>query len=255
MEILLETTSNKLLDPPKPRIRRGINRIQDLSELVPGENLYSKKELEASNKGRKKNFLLSDIKAHFRLENDDLEKRTLVSCGTKWKAFKTVKFMLKKVQATRELAQGFSESKAGVDPLILVLGPEHEGRTRGVECDIGYKKGIEGYARKRGPMNNEKILKRYKMKNNKVNRMSQFQQGVLTKHVMPQHENAPSIKKGKGNEPPKEPNKQDKALEETTNHQKTMQKINEVKERVEKEKAANRKSLQALEDEVLLNKP
>lgn len=36
--------------------------------------------------------------AHFRLENNDVKKRTLVSCGTKWKAFKTklrVKYMLK----------------------------------------------------------------------------------------------------------------------------------------------------------------
>ncbi|GJR80789.1 hypothetical protein Tco_0151574 [Tanacetum coccineum] len=53
--------------------------------------------------------------------------------------------------------------------------------------------------------------------------------GVPTKRVMPQHENAPSTKKGKGNETPKEPNKQDKSLEETTKHQKTMQKIDEVK--------------------------
>ncbi|GJT63701.1 hypothetical protein Tco_1015181 [Tanacetum coccineum] len=53
------------------------------------------------------------------------------------------------VQATRELAQGSNESKTGVDPLILVLGPEHGGRTRGVGCDIGYKKGIEGYVRKK----------------------------------------------------------------------------------------------------------
>nr|GEZ53277.1 hypothetical protein CTI12_AA077290 [Tanacetum cinerariifolium] len=47
-----------------------------------------------------KNFLWSDIKAHFRLENDDVKKQTLLSCGTKWKAFKTrlrVKFMLKNV--------------------------------------------------------------------------------------------------------------------------------------------------------------
>ncbi|GJY50505.1 ulp1 protease family, C-terminal catalytic domain-containing protein [Tanacetum coccineum] len=78
---------------------------------------------------------------------------------------------------------------------------------------------------------------------------------VQTKRVMPQHKNAPSTKKGKGNKTPKEPNKQDKALEETTKHQKTMQKIDEVEERVEKEKAANRKSLQALEDEVLSNRP
>ncbi|GJV31463.1 ulp1 protease family, C-terminal catalytic domain-containing protein [Tanacetum coccineum] len=56
--------------------------------------------------------------------------------------------------------------------------------------------------------------------------------GVPTKRVMPQHENAPSTKKGKGNETLKEHNKKDKALEETTKHQKTKQKIAEVKERV-----------------------
>nr|GEV48741.1 ulp1 protease family, C-terminal catalytic domain-containing protein [Tanacetum cinerariifolium] len=67
--------------------------------------------------------------------------------------------------------------------------------------------------------------------------------GVQTKCVMPQHKNAPSTKKGKGNETLKEPNKQDRALEETNKHQKTMQKISEVKEQVEKEKSANRKSL------------
>ncbi|GJW88983.1 hypothetical protein Tco_0164323 [Tanacetum coccineum] len=40
------------------------------------------------------------------------------------------------VQATSELAQGSNKSKAGVDPLILVFGLEHGGRTRGVRCDI-----------------------------------------------------------------------------------------------------------------------
>nr|GEW94438.1 zinc finger, CCHC-type [Tanacetum cinerariifolium] len=133
-------------------------------------NLYSEKELEAS----RKNFLWFDIKAHFRLENDDVKKRTLVSCGTKWKAFKTklrVKFMLKKVsplqkwtfiepnvQATKELAQGSNKSKARVDPLILVLGPKHGGRTRRVGCDIGYKKGIEGYVRKKRTYEQQKDI-------------------------------------------------------------------------------------------------
>nr|GEV40746.1 ribonuclease H-like domain-containing protein [Tanacetum cinerariifolium] len=54
---------------------------------------------------------------------------------------------------------------------------------------------------------------------------------VPTKCVMPQHENAPYTKKGIRNETPKEPNKQGNALEETTKHQKTLQKIAEVKER------------------------
>nr|GEY86632.1 hypothetical protein [Tanacetum cinerariifolium] len=31
----------------------------------------------------------------------------------------------------------------------MVLGPEHGGRTRGVGCDIGYRKGVEGYIRKK----------------------------------------------------------------------------------------------------------
>ncbi|GJT39726.1 ribonuclease H-like domain-containing protein [Tanacetum coccineum] len=53
------------------------------------------------------------------------------------------------VQASKELAQGSNKSKVGVDPLIPVLGPEHEGRTRRVGCDFGYKKGIEGYVRKK----------------------------------------------------------------------------------------------------------
>nr|GEU30037.1 ulp1 protease family, C-terminal catalytic domain-containing protein [Tanacetum cinerariifolium] len=406
-----------------------------------------------------KNFLWSDIKAHFRFENDDVKKRTLISCGTKWKTFKTklrVKFMLKKVsslrkwtliepnaweefyihgsnyclaraprdkngintlppelidvsknlvQATRELAQGSNESKARVDPLILVLRPKHGGRTRGARCDIGYKKGIKGYVRKkrtyeqqqnieeirnkvrqqmkeelkssdfweeiraelkvelRNEMQAEQNLfspreddvpnsvhmksslnlttimvrnetqaqqnvsfsprqkgnhssvqmrsnlsstKSIKGRNNKeetycclcipssvlaeekvvcatatvypigdgilhfkkllkghmkvsVIKVVEIHKrmcktpvsGVPTKRVMPQHENAPYTKKEKENETPKEPNKQDKALEETTKHQKTTQKIDEVKE----QKAANRKSLQDLEDEVLLNRP
>ncbi|GJW40863.1 ulp1 protease family, C-terminal catalytic domain-containing protein [Tanacetum coccineum] len=268
-------------DPPEPRTRRGINRIQDLpvgesvefnqfgQAVGKWQYLYGKylgtrtrRLISILKKNWKqvtkeeKNFLWSDIKAHFRLENDDVKKRTLVSCGTKWKAFKTklrVKFMVKNVsplqkwtfiqpnvweelcqnentpekmyklraQASEQgkkhisqpglgskgyrgfelqwqeerndpdkatelhlipdihgsnyclaraprdkyriktlppelidvsnnlLAQGSNESKAGVDPLILVLGPEHGGRTRGVGCDIGYKKGIEGYVRKK----------------------------------------------------------------------------------------------------------
>ena len=47
------------------------------------------------------------------------------------------------------MSEGTIESKAGVDPLILVMGPEHGGRTRGVGTNVGYKKGIEGYIRKK----------------------------------------------------------------------------------------------------------
>nr|GEY66755.1 hypothetical protein [Tanacetum cinerariifolium] len=59
---------------------------------------------------------------------------------------------------------------------------------------------------------------------------------VPTKRLMPQHERAPSSNKGKVNDTPKEPNKKDKASEDTTNKQKSIQ-------RVENEKAANRKRL------------
>ncbi|GKA65195.1 hypothetical protein Tco_0764902 [Tanacetum coccineum] len=372
--------------------------------------------------------------AHFRLENDDVKKRTLVSCGTKWKAFKTklrVKFMLKQwqeerndpdeaaelhlildirgsnyyldrapsnknriktlppelidvsknlVKATRELVQGSNESKAGVDPLILVLGSEHEGHTRGsgvmldLRAELWNKKQAEQnlfsprqddvpssvqmrsnlssttimvrnekqtqqnesfsprqddipslvqrrsnlsstksivrkeqqarekvvcatvtvYPIEDGILHFKKLLKGHmKVSVIKVVEIHKSMElpvpddeipnlesvvkgfiqwpiaaiarftglsktpvsGVLTKRVMPQHENAPSTKKGKGNETPKEPNKQDKALEETTKHQKTMQKIDEVKEWAEKEKAAHRKKLQDLEDDILLNRP
>ncbi|GKA74835.1 hypothetical protein Tco_0781213 [Tanacetum coccineum] len=234
-------------DPPEPRTRRGINRIQDLpvgesvefnqfgQAVGKWQYLYGKyigtrtrRLISILKKNWKqvtkeeKNFLWSDIKAHFRLENDDVKKCTL----TKWKAFKIklrVKFMLKKprlgpkgyqgfeqqwqeernnpgkatelhlipdicgsnyylaraprdknriktlppelidvlknlVQATKELAQGSNESKVGVDPFILVLGPEHGGRTRGVGCDIGYKKEIEGYVRKKRAYEQQKDI-------------------------------------------------------------------------------------------------
>ncbi|GKE78406.1 hypothetical protein Tco_1544526, partial [Tanacetum coccineum] len=55
----------------------------------------------------------------------------------------------KLVKAASELSESSNESKSGVDPLIKVFGPEHEGRTRGVGCDIGYNKGVEGYVRKK----------------------------------------------------------------------------------------------------------
>lgn len=214
----------------------------------------------------------SDIKAHFRLKNNDVKKRTLVSCGTKWKSFKTklrVKYMLKGIsplgkwtfiephvweefcqkentpkknklhaqasergkqhinrpqlgpkgyrgfekqwqeerndpekatelhlipdirgsnyclaraprdkngiktlppelidvsknliEATKKLAQESDESKAGVDPLILVLGPEHGGALGGSGVMLDIKKALKDMLEKGGPINNAKILKR-----------------------------------------------------------------------------------------------
>ncbi|GJU96406.1 putative reverse transcriptase domain-containing protein [Tanacetum coccineum] len=174
-------------------------------------NFFSEKELEASNKGRKKNLLCSDIKKlraqasergkkhisrpqlgpkgyrgfekQWQEERNDLDKATelylilnihgrnycLAQAPRDKNGIKTLPPELidvskNLVQATRELAQGSNEAKAGVDPLILVLGPEHGGRTRGSGVILGIKKELKDMLGKRGPMNNEKILKRYGMK-------------------------------------------------------------------------------------------
>ncbi|GJW35401.1 protein exportin 1A [Tanacetum coccineum] len=185
-------------DPPIiPRKTRGINKIQD---LPPGEvvdfnrlgqavgkwqNLYGKyletrtRRLISMNiedwkhvTKEQKEFLWSDIKTHFRLENDDVKVPTLLSCGAKWKAWKTelreASERGKQYQMNRPrlgpkgyrgfeekaphdkdgnttllpeladlskdlLSEGTIESNAGVDPLIMVMGSEHGGRTRGEE--------------------------------------------------------------------------------------------------------------------------
>ncbi|GJR22562.1 hypothetical protein Tco_0971089 [Tanacetum coccineum] len=117
-----------------------------------------------------KEFLWSDIKTHFRLENDDVKVPTLLSCGAKWKAWKTElreasergkQYQMNRprlgpkgycsfeekaphdkdgnttllpeladlskdlTKASQQLSEGTIESKAGVDPLIMVMGPEH----------------------------------------------------------------------------------------------------------------------------------
>nr|GFB72259.1 hypothetical protein [Tanacetum cinerariifolium] len=207
-------------DPPAQRIRRGINRIQ---YLPVGESVEFNKFGQAVGKWQflfgkyvgtrtrrlisilkknwkdvtkeEKNFLWFDIKEHFRLENDDVKKQTLLSCGTKWKAFKTrlrnenttaknklyaqapraprdkvgikplpaelIDVSKKLAQAASELSQSSNESKSGVDPLIMVLGPEHGGRTRGSVVILGIKRELKDMLGKRGPLNNEKIMKRY----------------------------------------------------------------------------------------------
>nr|GEV32711.1 hypothetical protein [Tanacetum cinerariifolium] len=217
------------------------------------------------------------------------------------------------VQAASELSQSSNESKFRVDPLIMVLGPEYGGRTRWVGCDIGYKKGVEGYVRKKRTSeqrkDNEEIRNKVRQQMKEELKSSDFwlemraelkvelrneilaehnlspkeddvpssvelrqdhkrlnlsstksivreeQQGehnessstkpvdvstsvfkiqcikgtskppvteVPTKCLMPQHERAPSSKKGKVNDTSKEPNKKDKASEDTTNKQKSI---------------------------------
>nr|GFB22550.1 hypothetical protein [Tanacetum cinerariifolium] len=62
------------------------------------------------------------------------------------------------VQATIELVQGSNESKVRVDPLILVLRPEHGEAPGGSGVMLGIKKELKDMLVKRGPMNNKKIL-------------------------------------------------------------------------------------------------
>ncbi|GJY64926.1 retrovirus-related pol polyprotein from transposon TNT 1-94 [Tanacetum coccineum] len=328
-------------DPPQPRPRRGINRIQDLSVgesvefnqfgLAVGkwQFLYRKyigtrtRRLISILKNNwkdvtkeEKNFLWSDIKAHFRLENDDVKKRTLVSCGNKWKAFKTklrVKFMMKRVspcmkwtfiqpnvweefcqkentpeknwqeerndpdkatelhlipdirgsnyclaraprdkngikplpadlidvsknlvQATRELAQASNESKAGVDPLHNVLD-KHGGRTMGV--------GV--------------ILVRQQMKEElKSSDFWDEMRAELKVELQNEMHSEQNLLSPREDEQMKDTWKQI-----TYFHQRKRATIARPKalegrsSKVKKEKAANRKSLQALEDEILLNRP
>nr|GEZ90070.1 homeobox protein knotted-1-like LET6 isoform X1 [Tanacetum cinerariifolium] len=329
-------------DPLAQRIRRGINRIQD---LPVGESVEFNKFGQVVGKwqfmfgkyvGTRTRRLISILKKNWKDVTKE-EKNFL------WSDIKA--------QAASELSQSSNESKAGVDSLIMVLGPKHRGRTRGVGCDIGYKKGVEGYVRKTRTSeqrkDNEEIHNevrqqmkeelnssnfclemreelRVELRNeilaehnlspreddvpssvlksslnltiNMVRNESQGQQNesfsprqdhkrlnlsstksivrdeqqgehnessstkpvdvltsifkiqcikgtskplvteVPTKSLMPQHERAPSSKKGKVDDTPKEPNKKDKASEDTTNKQKLIQ-------RVENEKAANQKRL------------
>nr|GFB67625.1 COP8-like protein [Tanacetum cinerariifolium] len=163
----------------------------------------------------------------------------------------------KLAQAASELSQSSNESKSGVDPLIMVLGPEHGGRTRGVGCDIGYKKGVEGYVRKKRTSkqrkDNEEIrnevrqqmkeeLKssdfwlemRAELKDDELPYLESAVNGFIqwpifaigrykgmskppvtevpTKRLMPQHERAPSSKKGKVNDTLKNPTRRTKHL-------------------------------------------
>nr|GEX34485.1 hypothetical protein [Tanacetum cinerariifolium] len=151
-------------DPPEPRTRRGINIIQDLSvgESVEfnqfGQVVGKWQYMHGKYVGTRTRSLISILKKNWkqvtkeektfcgsisRIENDDVKKRTLVSCSTKWEAFKTklrVKFMLKKIplywcwdQSTRDAP--------------------------GVGCDIGYKRGIEGYVRKKRTYEQRKEIK------------------------------------------------------------------------------------------------
>nr|GEW50841.1 hypothetical protein [Tanacetum cinerariifolium] len=50
----------------------------------------------------------------------------------------------KLVDVDKKMAQGLILKEKGADPLIVVLRPEHGGRTRTAGDDIGFRKGIEG---------------------------------------------------------------------------------------------------------------
>lgn len=47
------------------------------------------------------------------------------------------------------MSQGTIEAQPGADPLTVVYGPDHGGRTRGVSSIVGFKKGIKGYVSKK----------------------------------------------------------------------------------------------------------
>nr|GEV67704.1 ulp1 protease family, C-terminal catalytic domain-containing protein [Tanacetum cinerariifolium] len=153
-----QTTYYHYKDPPEPRTRRGINRNQDLpigasvefnqfgQAVGKWQYLYGKyigtrtRRLTSILKKNwkqvtkeEKNFLWSNIKAHFRLENDDVKKRTFVSCGTKWKAFKTklrVKFMLKKNESFSPTQEGNHSSvlmRSNLSSTKSIGRKEHQG--------------------------------------------------------------------------------------------------------------------------------
>ncbi|PWA53690.1 hypothetical protein CTI12_AA442640 [Artemisia annua] len=62
------------------------------------------------------------------------------------------------IEAHTQLSNS-SEVEDGVDPLIMVVGPEHGGRTRGVGHLVGFKRGIEGYvSKKRKYRERQKIM-------------------------------------------------------------------------------------------------
>nr|GEW25709.1 hypothetical protein [Tanacetum cinerariifolium] len=64
-------------------------------------------------------------------EEESIESKIFQKNGIKTLPPELIDVSKNLVQATIELAQGSNKAKAGVDPLILVLGPEHGGRTRG----------------------------------------------------------------------------------------------------------------------------
>ncbi|GJV31109.1 hypothetical protein Tco_1391509 [Tanacetum coccineum] len=53
------------------------------------------------------------------------------------------------VETSEQLSQGTIKAQPGADPLTIVYGQDHGGRTRGVSSIVGCKKGLKGYARKK----------------------------------------------------------------------------------------------------------
>nr|GEW81256.1 hypothetical protein [Tanacetum cinerariifolium] len=238
-----------------------------------------KKNWKQVTKEEKKLFV-----AHFRLENDDVKKRTLVSCGTKWKAFKTklrVKFMVKNVSPLQKWS--FIQPNVWEELCQNENTPgkmeEHQGEQN--ESISTWKVDVPSSVHRRsslisttsivklpckketyyclyipssvlagekvacaiatvypigdGTVHFKKLLKGHmKVSVIKVVEIHKSMELPVPDDEIPNLEsaNAPSTKKEKGNETAKEPNKQEKPLEETTKHQKMIQNIDEVKEQV-----------------------
>nr|GFA09292.1 hypothetical protein [Tanacetum cinerariifolium] len=143
-------------EPLAQRIRRGINRIQDLPVGTRTMRLISilKKNWKDVTK-EEKNFCGPILRNCVRKPVNEDKKITRPLVGPKgyWGFEKRCNYCLaraprdkvgikplpaelidvsnKLVQAASELSQSSNGSKSRVDPLIMVLGPEHGGRTRG----------------------------------------------------------------------------------------------------------------------------
>nr|GEY39994.1 ulp1 protease family, C-terminal catalytic domain-containing protein [Tanacetum cinerariifolium] len=163
----------------------------------------------------------------------------------------------KLAHAASELSQSSNESESGVDPLIMKLRKGH--------MKVAILKVMEKHKNMELLMPNDELpylesavngfiewlifaIGRYKgMSKPPVTE-------VPTKRLMLQHERAPSSKNGKVNDTPKEPNKKDKA---STNKKIDTSRFAHatadvlVIGQVENEKAANRKRLQDLENDIL----
>ncbi|GJS88485.1 hypothetical protein Tco_0771121 [Tanacetum coccineum] len=118
----------------KPRKKRGINKIKDLpvGESMRfnklGETIGEYQHTFTSYRGNTVRKNISILKPNW--HKIDVEEKELL-----WLDIK--------------LSQGMIKAQPGADPLTIVYGQDHGGRTRGVSSIVGCKKGLKGYVRKK----------------------------------------------------------------------------------------------------------